>query len=244
MAISATMWPMTTYVARGQERELWNPWTTVERVGTARHEARFVEKLSQRANTTARPWAAISEDQRRCCITSIITALRGAVTFESMMRRAPGLRPDALTAAYNDLEDRRSRSELAWRTIVDSAESSDALAAHGPTAAHLLPVVIGHLGALHLRRRDDEAALGATIRAIDEEIERTVKNVEKLEATLDGDDMTEARTRQVGELLFDRYGQGAWSLNTFLAPRVGALISVRVDSLLEGWRPPQSGMVR
>jgi hypothetical protein len=223
---------VTKYSLTGQERELWNPWTPGGRLGTAGDELRFVAELRLLAATAA-PRADDTVDvHQRLDITAVVTALRGGVRVADMLGRAPGLRADLLIAAYEELDDRRSRSELAWRTIVDTADS-ESLAIHGPVAAKLLPVVIGHLTALRLRRAGDDLAFAEAVRSIDDEISRTVATVEKLEAKLDAGTMSDARQHQIGELLFDRYGEGAWSLNTFLSPRVGSLISVRVEALLD-----------
>jgi hypothetical protein len=219
------------YELTGQERELWNPWTVAGRVGTATDERRFVAELRELVG--AAPHSAAPATHQRADVTALVTALRGGVPVTDMFERAPGLRPAAILAAYEDLHDRRGRAELAWRSIVDEP-TPDAITTYGPVAGQLLPVVISHLGALRLRRAGDLDAFATAIRTIDDEISRTVATVERLEAKLDAGGLADARREQISDLLFDRFGEGAWSLSAFLAPRVGALISVRVDALLAG----------
>jgi len=38
--------------------------------------------------------------------------------------------------------------------------------------------------------------------------------------------------RELGTLLYDVYGNGAWSLPTYLPPRVGTLVPLRIAALL------------
>ena len=40
------------------------------------------------------------------------------------------------------------------------------------------------------------------------------------------------KARELGTLLYDLHGQGAWSLPTFLPSRVGLLVPLRIGALL------------
>lgn len=227
--------PATTkYDVSARRVELWSPWSRAGRPGTAADEARLVVHLRTLAGAeqaTTGACSAKAPSYARQHVTALVTALRSALTGEQMLQSAPGLQPRALLAAYDDLECRRAISAAAWQAIVD-VPTVESLATHGPTAARLLPVVIVHLEALRLRRKTDAPVLRATIAGIEEEIARTLHSTLLLEESLDGGRLSDAHESQVGEMLYDAFGEGAWSLSTFLAPRVGTLVPARVAAVL------------
>jgi hypothetical protein len=227
--------PATTkYDVSARRIELWSPWGGTGRPSTAADEARLIDHL--RALVDARDTPAQHERQH---VTSLVTALRNGLTAEQMLQMAPGLRPAELVAAYDALEARRVTAAAAWRAIVDAPDQVT-IAEHGPAAAVLLPVIVIHLGSLQLRRRTDAPALRATVHSIDDEIIRTVHSTVLLEERLDAGTLSAAQEAQVGEMLYDGFGEGAWSLSTFLAPRIGTLVPARVAALLGEERSDRS----
>jgi hypothetical protein len=223
--------PATTkYDVSARRIELWSPWGPAARPATARDETRFVAHLRSIAGTaTSATTSGVTYERQH--VTSLVTALRNGLTATQMVQMAPGLEPTALLAAHEDLDTRRQRSADAWAAIVASPDQAT-LAEHGPLAAALLPVIVIRLGALHLRRRTDAPLLRSTILAIDDEVRRTVHSTVMLEERLDRGSLSDAQEAQVGEMLYDAFGEGAWSLSTFLAPRVGTLVPARVAALL------------
>lgn len=220
--------PATTkYDVSARRIELWTPWGSPGRPGTAADEDRFIAHL--RGIVEARGSGAVPYARQH--VTSLVTALRNGLTAAQMIQMAPGLQPAALLAAHDDLEARRRTSVAAWQAIVQSPDQAT-LAEFGATAAVLLQVVIVHLGALRLRRHTDAAELRATILGIDDEVRRTVESTILLEERLDAGSLSATQEAQVGEMLYDAFGEGAWSLSTFLAPRVGTLVPARVAALL------------
>ena len=190
---------------------------------TAREEAAFVADLARLAGDVP---AARDFDRRD--VTAVVTALRCGLTADDLLSRARGLRPARLLAAHRHLDLARSAGEEAWRSIVINPTSA-ALAHFGPVAATLLPVIIGHIEAIDRRTPRD---LERGIRTADAEISRTTQSVILLEERLDDCSAPSDRGRAIGSLLYDAYGDGAWALGTFLAPRVGTLVPLRVASLL------------
>ena len=65
-----------------------------------------------------------------------------------------------------------------------------------------------------------------------DQVNRTNRRVLVLERRLAESATDPQRARELGTLLYDVYGQGAWSLPTFLPPRVGALVPLRLGALL------------
>ena len=220
--------PATTkYDLSARRIELWSPWGSTGRPATAAEQARFIAHL----RNVVEDQGADAVSYERQHVTSLVTALRNGLTAAQMLQMTPGLRPAALLAAHDDLEARRRTSAAAWQTIVECPDQAT-VAEFGPVAAVLLPVIVVHLGALPLRRRTDAPQLRATILGIDNEVRRTVETTMLLEERLDAGGLAEAQEAQVGEMLYDAFGEGAWSLSTFLAPRVGTLVPARVASLL------------
>ena len=61
---------------------------------------------------------------------------------------------------------------------------------------------------------------------------RTTRRVQMLERRLAESLGDPHRSREIGTLLYDVRGQGAWSLPTYLPPRVGTLVPLRLAALL------------
>ena len=223
------------YDADEHRIELWSPWYGRRRPSTATQECQFIGRLRELAALDSRPTAT----WKRHDITAIVTALRTALTAEEMLERAPGLEPRVLVAAYDELERRRTRSADAWLAIV-AAPGMRAVETHGALAELLLPVAVSHLRALRLRRDGDLGALTAIIEDLAEQIERTGATARLLEAPLDGRVISQSRAEQIGEALYDTFGDGAWSLSSFLPPRVGTLVPARLAALLGEDRPDRS----
>jgi len=216
------------YDASARRIELWSPWGERERPSTAAEEAIFIARLRE-LSAGCTPPAAGEITHRRYDITAVVTALRSAVTADEMLRSAPGLRPQAVVAAYDHLEACRTAAVAAWQTLV-ADPTANTFAAVCADAALLLPVAISRLRAL-LARHDDPAVFARTVAQIDREIQATHVRALQLEDMLTGI-AGPAAAAQAAELLNDAWGEGLWSLATFLAPRVGTLVSVRLSSLL------------
>jgi hypothetical protein len=211
--------------------ELWSPWGGWGRPCTAREEAAFVARLRELAFDDPEHDASTAAVYQRRHITALMTGLRNSVTADDLLAKAPGLRPNVLLAAYDDVEAARLEAANAWQVFA-ADPSADALEDIGPIAAGLLPVVISQLRALRFRRAGDAPALARVVARIAQEIQLTHVRALELEAlmqTLPSDDEAAAR---VSELLYDGCGDGIWSFGTFLAPRVGTLIPSRLASLL------------
>jgi len=207
--------------------ELWHPWVSRFWPSTAREEAAFVADLQSHVSAQGAD-AGTPRDFDRRDVTALVTALRCGLTVDELLSRARGLRPRRLLAAHGHLDTARATGAEAWEAIVRTPTSA-AVAHFGPVAATLLPVIIGHIEAIDRRSPHD---LERGIRTADAEISRTTQSVVLLEERLDACAAPSDRGRAIGSLLYDAYGDGAWSLGTFLPPRVGTLVPLRVASLL------------
>jgi hypothetical protein len=213
-----------TQPAKAPLAELWHPWASRHWPCTGTEEQRFVADLESLAGGPVS--ADVMHDRRD--VTALVTALRSGLTVAELLANARGLKPLRLLAAHRTLETARLAGERAWCSIVE-APTSAALRRFGPIAATLLPVIISHLDAIdHQSNRD----LESSIRSVDAEIARTAQSVLLLEERLDQCPAPSDRGREIGALLYDGRGEGAWSLGTFLPPRVGTLVPLRVASLL------------
>jgi hypothetical protein len=201
--------------------EVSNPWIGRQAPCTAEEEAVLVDDLVVLAGTQP-----IEEFERKD-VTVLVTALRGGVAASALLTQAPGVSPARLVAAHRELEARRALAEHAWMTITLDPEPST-FRAFAPCAAQLLPAVISHLsGHAHDPRRLELGIADAA-----EQIQRTARRVLMIERRLDTALGDPDEAREIGTLLYDVHGQGAWSLPTFLPTRVGALVPLRLGALL------------
>ncbi len=201
--------------------EVANPWAGRQSPCTAAEELLFVEELEVLSGDHE-----VDEFERRD-VTVLITALRCGLSPDQLLAQAPGVRPHRLLAAHRELEGRRLLAEHAWRTIsVDPTPLT--FETFAPCAAELLPAIMSQVAPC----LNDQVRLHATIEDATDQVSRTTRRVAMLEQRL-GEAVSEPdKARELGTLLYDVYGQGAWSLPTFLPPRVGSLVPLRVGALL------------
>ncbi len=201
--------------------EVANPWAGRQSPCTAAEELLFVEELEVLSGDHE-----VDEFERRD-VTVLITALRCGLNPDQLLAQAPGVRPHRLLAAHRELEGRRLLAEHAWRTIsVDPTPLT--FETFAPCAAELLPAIMSQVAPC----LNDQVRLHATIEDATDQVSRTTRRVAMLEQRL-GEAVSEPdKARELGTLLYDVYGQGAWSLPTFLPPRVGSLVPLRVGALL------------
>ncbi|MFN8024599.1 MAG: hypothetical protein U0Q03_23930 [Acidimicrobiales bacterium] len=201
--------------------EVASPWSGRQVPSTAAEEQAFVDELEVQCGDHD-----VDEFERRD-VTVLLTALRCGLTPDELFAQAPGVKPWRILAAHRELEGRRLLAEHAWRTIaVDPTPL--AMETFAPAAAELLPAVISQLvPVLH-----DEHRLRAAIEDAADQVSRTSRRVLMLERRLGeaADDVDSAR--EIGTLLYDVYGNGAWSLPTYLPARVGTLVPLRIGALL------------
>jgi hypothetical protein len=207
--------------AKRPPTEVANPWRGRQSPCTAAEEHQLVCDLEDMADGEV-----VDEFERRD-VTVLITALRCGLTADELFEQAPGARPHRLLAAHRELDGRRLLAEHAWRAITVDA-TAETFATFAGCAAELLPAVISHLGTY----RHDAIRLGHAIADAAEQVNRTNRRVLVLERRLAESASDPERARELGTLLYDVYGQGAWSLPTFLPPRVGALVPLRLGALL------------
>lgn len=213
--------PMSAVLKKPLSIEVANPWRGRQTPCTAHEEHALVQELEDMCGD-----AEVDEFERRD-VTVLITALRGGLTARELMDQAPGARAPRLLAAHRELDGRRLLAEHAWRTIAIDP-TLDTFTTFAPCAAELLPAVISHLSAYH----HDPVRLAQAIGDAAEQVNRTTRRVLVLERRLTESVSDLERARELGTLLYDVYGQGAWSLPTFLPPRVGTLVPLRLASLL------------
>lgn len=205
--------------------EIWHPWASRLWPATTTDEERFVRRLEDLGDDADR--------FERRDVTALVTALRCGLTADELFEQARGLRPGRLLAAHRSLEQRRADAADAWAAI-----------AHDPTiptfeeyrdrAASLVPVVIGHLASVALRH---PRAVTRAVAEAASQIERAAHSVAQLEQRLDRCLPPCDRGAEIGAMLFDHRGEGAFGLGMFLPWRVGQLVPLRVAALLGETRP-------
>jgi hypothetical protein len=210
---------------RSAPTEIWHPWASRLWPATTADEDRFVHRLEALGGDADR--------FERRDVTALVTALRGGLTADELFEQARGLRPGRLLAAHRSLEHRRSDAATAWSAIV-SDPSVPSFEAHRDVAATLLPVVVGHLASVALRH---PRALPRAVAESASQVDRAVHSVSQLEQRLDRCLPPCERGAEIGSMLFDHRGEGAFGLGVFLPWRVGQLVPLRVAALLGETRP-------
>lgn len=206
--------------------EIWHPWASRMWPATSSEESTFVEHLHRMSDGE-------SDRFERRDVTALVTALRCGLTADELFERARGLRPARLLAAHQALEAQRSLGERAWHDIVEHPTVST-LERREAFAGSVVPVIISHLTSVARRH---PKALERAVSEADAQITRTSSSVALLEEQLDVCIAPSERAVDIGALMFDRRGEGAWSLGTFLPWRVGQLVPLRVAALLGESRP-------
>lgn len=199
---------------------LWHLWPGRHWPLTYAEEATFVAELSALA-TGLRPHATRSD------MTAVLNALRCGMCVEELLGAAPGLRPERLLVAYQELDRRRQAAVAAWSAIVDHP-TIGALAEHAPLAARALPIPVHRIIAASAYERP--AMLGEDIARSEAMVARIGAAALALEqrlATMHPDDVVDAARE-----LYDPYYPGLWGHPFYLPTRVGALVPVRVRELL------------
>ena len=215
-AQSSTSHPLTQPSRPAPLVELWQPWISRAWPCTARDEQAFVRHMTELAGRA--PGASARYDRRD--VTALVTALRSGLSAAELLEQARGLRPERLLAAHAHLDGARVAAADAWRTLVRTPTPA-ALLHVAPVAAMLLPAIVSQLEAIAHRAPGD---LARSVQLADAEIARTSARIVELEERLDTCTPPSDRGRAIGSLLFDAYGDGAWSLSTFLPDRVGTLV--------------------
>ncbi len=201
--------------------EVASPWTGRQSPCSSAEELAFVEELEVLSGEHD-----VDRFERRD-VTVLITALRCGLTPHDLLAQAPGVQPHRLLAAHREIEGRRLIAEHAWHTIALDP-SPLTFETFAPTAAQLLPAVMSQLTSC----RHDEHRLRAGIEDAAEQVTRTARRVGMLERRVAESAIEPDVARELGTLLYDVYGQGAWSLPTYLPTRVGTLVPLRLGALL------------
>ena len=198
----------------------WLPWRDATVVATASTERDFVAALTERADGHV-------EVHARRDTTAVLNALRGGLTVDELLSRAPGLRPRCLHGAYRALEDQRRRAADAWLAIMDHP-TLDVLAAHHVAAARLMPVLVERLLDAAMIDPTILPRLGGHVAAA---VQETTRAAERIEQELDACRDPERRTT-ISRTLFDPHADCVYARDDFLPTRVGSLVSTRVAALL------------
>ena len=205
--------------------EVCNPWAGRQSPCSHDEEADLVRELSIVVGADGLAVEGIEFERRD--VTVLMTALRCGLTLPEIRVQAPGVRPARVLAAYLELERRRTEAEAAWRAV-EADGTRRGFDLHGTLAAQLLPAIVTQLS-MYV---DDAERFDLELAKASDQIARTSRRVLLLEDRVAQGADEPDRIRELGTLLYDVYGHGAWSLETFLPPRVGALVPLRLAALL------------
>jgi hypothetical protein len=201
--------------------EICSPWQGRQSPASAVEEIAFVEDLLDLVG------GEVDVEFERRDVTVLVTALRNGLSVPQVRGQAPGIDPSRLLSAYREVDRRRSFAERAWSALEQDG-TTDGVMRYGELAGQLLPAVVTRLAAF----LGDEGRFELELAKAREQVVRTTRRVRLLEDRVVASADDPERARELGTLLYDVYGHGAWSLETYLPPRVGTLVPLRLAALL------------
>lgn len=201
--------------------EICSPWQGRQSPASAAEEIAFVEDLLDLLG------GEVDVEFERRDVTVLVTALRSGLSVPQVRSQAPGIDPSRLLSAYREVDRRRSFAERAWAALEQDG-TTDGVMRFGELASQLLPAVITRLAAF----LGDEERFRLELAKASDQVARTTRRVKLLEERVEASADEPERARELGTLLYDVYGHGAWSLETYLPPRVGTLVPLRLAALL------------
>ena len=201
--------------------EICSPWLGRQSPASAAEELAFVEDLLDLIG------GEVDVEFERRDVTVLITSLRSGLSVPQVRAQAPGVEPTRLLSAYREVDRRRAFAERAWSALEEDG-TTDGVMRYGELAGQLLPAVITRLAAY----LGDEDRFKVELERASDQVARTTRRVKLLEDRVVAAADDPERARELGTLLYDVYGHGAWSLETFLPPRVGTLVPLRLAALL------------
>jgi hypothetical protein len=202
---------------------------------TAAEETVFAAELVQLADAAGGGGAR--DVPSRDDFTVTLAALRCGITVSELFDTLPGANPAVLADAYRTLDERRAASAAAWETILADPDP-DVVTAHRRAASLLAPVPVQLLYGSASIRSDDlvdrsDAEIAEWAESTLTEMARVHTLADEVEAALGWFTPPSAEGVELGRLLYDPQSPALWSEPYFVAPRVGALVPLRVAELLD-----------
>jgi hypothetical protein len=204
----------------------WQLWPGRNWPLTAAEEAQFEADLLEVANGRKKRRLTVTRGE----ITAVCNAMRCGLTVEELLKRAPGIKPTVLLAAYDMLEKLRLRSVNAWEQIVEQ-RTLESVVDHGYAARVLVPWGVGVVAAEVADASDEEIS-----RRVDRVLARVAQTHEfadEIEAKIAQCDAPSAVGIELGRVLYDPYDPGVWDRSEFIPNRVGVLTPRRLARMLD-----------
>jgi hypothetical protein len=194
----------------------WQLWPGRNWPATAAEEAVFEATLVERAGGRKKRKIAVSRGE----ITAVCNALRCGLTADELFKKAPGMKPASLLAAYDALEKMRAHSVGAWERIVEE-RTLEAIVDHGYAARVLVPW--GVMSVSHEAAEVSDAEISQRIDQVVTEMQKATQKALELEAMLEQCEAPSAVGVELGRVLYDPYYPGVWDKSEFIPNRVGVL---------------------
>jgi hypothetical protein len=206
------------------ETYLWHIWPARHWPASAEEESSFLADLAAAVNM---PDQKIARHERGD-LTTVLNALRNGMSYEELLRVAPGVVPQRLLSAYRYIDKLRISSLSAFSELL-AHPNQHTVHLHATQAAQLLPVPTYRLVAAV---SDPGLNLRKTVAAIKESIVTTMEVAAEHEDRLAHADLPAFDAVRLGRSLYDPFAGGVWSLPHYTPPRVGTLVPARVRDLL------------
>lgn len=207
------------------ETYLWHIWPARHWPASHLEEEAFVADLTAAA---AMPDDKIYRSERGD-LTTVLNALRNGMSYEELLRVAPGVAPKRLLSAYRDIDRLRSESMEAFASLVDqpTLESVDRFAA---AATRLLPVPTFVIKSAIVNTPSE---ISRTISSVRDQVKFAMDIAAEYEDDLRSNKLSDLDRIRLGRVLYDPFSGGVWSYPYYISPRVGTLVPARVRDLLD-----------
>ena len=204
---------------------LWHIWPGRHWPASKAEEILFVKDLEK--------VATIGQNKiikhERGDLTAVLNALRNGMTYEELLKVAPGIVPDRLLSAYRHIDKLRMVSINAFLSLLENP-SKHTEHLHSQQASMLFPVPTFRLGAAI--NENNPKLLKKERLTVKEIYDSTAEKADELEKRLASGSLDDLESIRLGRVLYDPFGQSLWSHPFYSPSRVGTLVPSRVKDLL------------
>jgi hypothetical protein len=210
---------------QASETYLWHIWPARHWPASHIEEETFIADLTSAASM---PEDKIYKSERGD-LTTVLNALRNGMSYEELLRVAPGVAPKRLLSAYRDIDRRRSVSMEAFASLVDQP-TMESVEKFATLANRLLPVPTFVIKSAIMNSPNE---IHRTISLVRDQIKASMDLAASYEEDLQSTALSDLDRVRLGRSLYDPFSGGVWSYPYYISPRVGTLVPARVRDLLE-----------
>ena len=203
---------------------LWHIWPARHWPSSAAEEQAFVLDLSAAADLPEGKHVS----SERGDLTTVLNVLRNGMSYEDLLKVAPGVVPRRLLSAYREIDKLRRESLESFAALLESP-NQHTIHEYATAAAKLLPVPTYRLVAAV---SESPTAVRRTVVELRAQIAESLEVASEHETRLASGSLAAFDAVRLGRSLYDPFAGGVWSLPYYTPTRVGTLVPARVRDLL------------